>query len=134
MSKYSENQTQFKDAELLVQALAEMGYTTVEVNKEAQNLVGYHGDTRADKAEIIVRRAYIGKASNDIGFRRNVNGTYGAIISDFDSHRHNAQWLSKLKVKYAEKGIMRTAARQGLRFTGSKVVNGKSQFQFVKVG
>ena len=34
----------------MVEALNEQGYKTVEVHKEPVNLMGYHGDTRKEKA------------------------------------------------------------------------------------
>jgi hypothetical protein len=133
MSAYSETRTTFKDAALLLEALKEMGYGEVECHiGNPQQLVGYHGDLRADKADIIIRRKHIGSASNDIGFRRGADGTYGAIISDYDSHKHNAQWTAKLRNSYADKGIMRQAKRAGLRFTGKKLVANKMKYEFVK--
>src|ERR1700735_1513398 len=103
MSKYSTNVTQFKEAELLVSALIEMGFTReqIEVNQTAKQLYDYHGratkylDATGDKAEIIIRRQHVGSAANDIGFRRNENGRFEAIISAFDSgrNRYNSEWL-----------------------------------------
>jgi hypothetical protein len=109
-----------------------MGYDQVEVNKIATNLVGYHGDKRKDTAEIIIRRKHVGNASNDIGFKLGANGTYGAIISDYDSHRHGTEWLKQLSCKYAEHGIMLKAKQQGFRFAGKTTNNGKTQLSFVK--
>jgi hypothetical protein len=134
MSAYSTNETQFKNKELLLQALAEMGFdaSTVEVNETAQHLYGYHGDKRADTAEIIIRRKHIGSASNDIGFKLQSNGTYGAVISDYDSNRFNSAWRGKLTAAYARAGIIQTAKRQGLRFAGTIQKNGKTQLSFIR--
>ena len=132
MSKFAEQTTEFKDAALLVKALEEMGYATVEVHKDGANLFGYHGDMRDEKANIIVRRKFIGYASNDIGFRLTENGSYAAIISEFDSHKHNSAWVSKLKVSYAELAYKQKAMRMGLRFVGKTIENGKTQLQFVR--
>jgi hypothetical protein len=134
MSAYSENRTSFKDIDTLIAALAECGYpkSHIEIHDKPQNLYGYHGDKREDTAEVIIRRKYVGSASNDIGFKRSADGTYAAIISDYDSHKHNAKWMAKLKTSYAENGIMKTASKQGLRFAGKKVVNGRLQLQFLK--
>jgi len=139
MSAYSENRTAFKDVDTLIAALVECGYPKecIEINETAQHLYGYHGDKRTDTAEIIIRRNNVNKymsggASNDIGFKRSADGTYSAIISQYDSGKHNAKWMAKLKTAYAENGIMKTASKQGLRFAGRKVVNGKLQLQFLK--
>lgn len=136
MSAYSESTTEFKDAGLLVAALAECGYPTVEVHTEAQHLYGYRGDKRNETANVIVRRKHTGHASNDIGFKLNpVTGTYQAIISAFDADvTFNHDYMARLKCAYAEKGIMRQAARAGLKFTGRKTINGKTQLQFVQLG
>ena len=131
MSAYHTQKTQYKDRDCLVEALAEMGYATVEVHDEAQNLVGYHGDTRSQKANVIVRRQYVGNAANDLGFVKQADGTYSAIVSAYDSGKHNAQWMTKLKVAYTEKVDMKTAKNRGFKFLGKKIVNGKIQLQFI---
>jgi hypothetical protein len=138
MSAYSENKTSFKDVDTLIEALVACGYPkeAIEVHKTPQHLYGYHGDRRADTADIIIRRENVnrymsGGASNDIGFKKSADGTYNAIISEYDSGKHNAQWMAKLKTSYAENGIMKTAGKQGLRFAGRKIVNGKVQLQFI---
>lgn len=56
----------------------------IEVNKEPVNLYGYHGDVRPEKAEIVIRRSSISSSSNDVGFQRQPDGTYQAIVSDYD--------------------------------------------------
>jgi hypothetical protein len=139
MSAYSENKTVFRDASLLIEALTECGYQAgdIEVHAQPTNLYGYHNDKRDDTAEIIIRRDNVnarmsGGASNDIGFKRNADGTISAIISDYDSYKHNAQWLTKLKVAYAEKGLIRQGAKQGLRFAGKQLVGKKMQLFFTK--
>jgi hypothetical protein len=131
MSAYHLQKTCYKDKDCLVEALGEMGYTDVEVNDIAQNLVGYHGDTRSQKANIIVRRRHISRAANDLGFVKQEDGTYSAIVSDYDSGKHNPQWFKKLKQSYTERVDMKTARKSGLQFLGKKVVNGKTQLQFI---
>lgn len=133
ISAYSENATEFKDLNCLLQALKDMGFNDVEVSEQGTNLYGYHGDKRADLANVIIRRKHIGLASNDIGFRKQANGTYSAILSDYDrSIGYNDKWLGQVKGKYAERGIMQQAKNKGLRFGGRKMVNGKVQLQFVQ--
>jgi hypothetical protein len=109
-----------------------MGYTEVENHiGNPQQLVGYHGDLRAQRADLIIRRKHIGSASNDIGFVKSADGTYAAIISDYDSGRHNAQWTAKLRNAYADKGIMRQAKRAGLKFIDKKMVKNKMKYEFI---
>ena len=82
-------------------ALAEMGFTQVEVHQTAQHLYGYQGDVRPQTAEVIIRRTFVGPASNDIGFKRQADGTFDAIISGYDLARHSQQWLNRLTQRYA---------------------------------
>jgi len=40
-----------------------MGYKNIEVHEEAQNLYGYRGDKRKEKAHIIIRKKYLNQLS-----------------------------------------------------------------------
>lgn len=130
MSKYNQVETQYKDRDCLVDALGDMGYTDVEVHEVAQNLVGYHGDLRQQKANVIVRRKHISHSANDLGFVQQEDGTFAMIVSDFDQGKHNAQWNAKLKGAYGERGAMKVARKKGFHFLGKTVVNGKTQLRF----
>jgi Protein of unknown function (DUF1257) len=130
MSKYNQVETQYKDRDCLVEALGDMGYTDVEVHEVAKNLVGYHGDLRQQKANVIVRRKHIGQSANDLGFVQQKDGTFAMIVSDFDQGKHNAQWNVKLKTAYGERGAMKVARKKGFKFLGKVVKNGKTQLKF----
>lgn len=132
MSKFHEVRTQFKDRESLVEALADLGYTKVEVHDVAQSLYGYKGDRRAEKANVIVRRQFVGSASNDIGFVQHADGTFGAVISEYDSRRHNAAWVTSLTKCYAEKAALKQAKRLGFKVVRKEQKNGKTQIQLVR--
>ncbi len=107
MSHYSEFTINMTDQESLVAALESMGFQgKVEVHQNAQPLYGYQGDARNQKAHIIIRRKYVGSASNDIGFERQSDGTYKAWISDYDKSRYNNNWLGKLTTKYTGARIL----------------------------
>lgn len=150
MSAYSEAKTVFKDAAQLVAALEANGYKgCVSTFQTAQELIDFQGrkthylglthsnGARAnDTAEIIIRSEHIKGASNDIGFRLNPQtGTYGAVISEYDSYVHNAAWLNKVNVSYAQLGIVAKAKKLGLVAIGKpKTVNGKIQYQYMQVG
>ena len=69
MSEYHVVETGFKDEPVLISTLKEMGYEP-EIHKTAKNLYGYAGKKRDQKANIIIPRAQVGSASNDIGFER----------------------------------------------------------------
>ena len=131
MSAYNTLKTSYKDKECLVAALSEQGYKNVEVHEQPQTLIDYHGSPRPQKANVIVRRVYIGAAANDLGFVRTADGTYSAIVSDYDSHRHNPGWFDSLKKHYSEKVIVKTAEKNGLKFLGKKIIQGKVQLQWL---
>jgi hypothetical protein len=94
----------FKDERLLLAALAELGYNVVEKGG-AIPLFGYQGDRRAETAEIVVRRRYLGSASNDLGFTRTPAG-YVPVLSEYD-HRvlHGGAFLVKLRTAYSERVV-----------------------------
>lgn len=127
MSMYVTIKTQFKNKECLVSALMETGNWTkeqVEVHEEARNLYGYHGDIREDKAHIIIRRQHVGGASNDIGFVKGEDGSYSAIISQYDSMKHNAKWIGTLKYNYGYHVTRQQAKTRGLRVERQVLPNG----------
>ena|ERR1019366_1495531 len=134
MSAYVSCQTSYKDRESLVAAIKEMGYTTIEVHDESQALVGYHGDLRNQRANVIVRRQYVGGASNDIGWEKQADGSYLQHISDFDKGKHDEKWLTGLKKKYAEKRAAKEAKKRGLVLKSRKVVNGKTVVTYLQLG
>lgn len=138
MSAYRELETNMTDVDCLKDSLKEMKLKSnkpcePQVHEEPQQLVGFQGDKRQQKAEIVIPRSQVGGASNDIGFARDKDGNFKAIISSYDSHYYNQKWLQELKTKYAEKKVMKTAGKAGLFFKGRTVTDaGRVQLQFVK--
>jgi hypothetical protein len=118
----------------LVEALHELGYTDAKFHEVAQHLVGYLGDVRAQTAEVIVRRSVkggLGVSSNDLGFKRNAEGNYEALISEYDTGYLGRDFVPKLKTAYSEINTKKTALIQGLRFV-QKTTNelGEIQLEF----
>ena len=103
------------------------------MHDEAVNLIGFHGDTRPEKANVIVRRKHIGTAANDLGFVRESDGTYSAIVSDYDRHKHGAEWMTGLKKAYTEKRLIKHAAKNRLKYLGKEVVKGRVQLKWLDV-
>jgi hypothetical protein len=122
MSAYLEIKTEFHDLEALLQALCEVGTARcptlrrdqIEVHPQGANLMGYHGDTRSQKAHVIIRRNNVNSASNDIGFEL-VNGAYVARISAYDSRRHDAVWLGKVAQRATVNVAKRNAQKRGYK-------------------
>lgn len=100
--------TAFKDRECLLKALAECGYETLEEG-ESLSLYGYQGDRRPETAQIVVRRKFIGAASNDLGFQRTDAG-YLPIISEYDQrYMMQGKFLTNLRTNYNLKSAEKLA-------------------------
>lgn len=112
MSHYTVLQTKIQDTRLLVQALEDLGFAEVEVHTAAQPLVGWLGDSREQRAEVIVRREHVGPGSNDIGFARRADGSFEALISEFDRDTYDHLWLGRLTQRYAYRKARETLAAQ----------------------
>jgi len=137
MSEYIKAKTCFKItnvAELLA-ALVDMKpewKNRIEVHQTAQNLFGYTGDRRTDKAEIIIRRGDVGIASNDIGFKYQDDGTITAIISAYDQNRYGKSWQSDLAKSYAYRVAEKQAVKVGATITKTVNENGTWTVKLVK--
>ena len=122
VSKYEELRTVLSDERFLVEALREFGYSP-EVSHEGMSLYGYLGDERPEKAHIVIRRRQLDSASNDIGFARDANGVYRALISEYDRGiGFNEAWLGRVAQTYKERQTMAVAKSKGYRFLGRQVV------------
>ncbi len=129
MSHYSRIRSKMKRRSALVKALMDLGLqeSQIEIHEDAVNLQGYQGDTRSQKANIIIRRRNVGGASNDIGFVRLEDGTYEAIVSDYDkangaSHKndltkqtkgYSGKWMELLSQRYSFRVIEEEAGIAG---------------------
>jgi hypothetical protein len=122
MSHFTAIKTQIKDREALVKALADVGLKNLEIHETAQSLYGYQGDVRAETAEVIIRRKYVGSYSNDIGFKLQEDGQYQAIISEYDRGRYNQQWLGKVMQRYGYYTLMASAEEQGFTVEEDEVM------------
>ena len=122
MSHFTSIKTQIKQVEPLLQALADLGFKAVEVHETAQNLFGFRGDVRSQVAEVIIRRQYVGAASNDIGFKQQADGSFEAIISDYDRQIYSQQWLNQLTQRYGYHALMTTAPEQGFTVETEEVL------------
>jgi hypothetical protein len=122
MSAYGEYETTLCEQKFLVEGLMAMGYT-VEVHSEGAPLIGYHGDERPERAHVVIRRAQLDSASNDIGFARGADGRFRAILSEYDrSIGYDAQWLDKVHQHYKEKQTLAVAKAKGYIFRGKEVI------------
>src|SRR5215467_4029941 len=135
MSAYAEYETTLCEQKFLVEGLTAMGYR-VEVHAEGVPLIGYHGDERPERAHVIIRRAQLDSASNDIGFVRGTDGRFRAILSEYDrSIGYDECWLRKVHQHYKEKQTLAVAKAKGYIFRGKEVIqtaNGQQvRLQFI---
>jgi hypothetical protein len=141
VSEYRKSTTNCRDREVLIDALVEMGYKreNIEYHEVPQQLYDWHGrpttytDKNGDKANIIVRRQHVGGAANDLGFKLEADGNYAAVISQYDSGKHNTKWLSGLKTSYSDKRVKKELAKNGFKHLGKEMVNGKIQIRYLKM-
>lgn len=134
MSEYTTVELEINDPECLKTSLTELGYV-FEEHETAQNLYGYQGDKRQQKAHIIIRRKNVGSMSNDVGFLRKEDGSYELIISEFDSSgsKKQAKNLTQvLKQVYATHKIKKKAKALGYTIKSQKTTEGKVKIRVMR--
>lgn len=131
MSHMCQLQLELTSEEYLIAALEALGFAraAIEVSAEPQQLYGYDGHTRPEKAEIRIDREHVGGGSNDLGFRKGPDGRYQAIISDFDrgyqgSGRYGPAWVERLGQQYLRASQIAAARKSRMRYTEEVDVNG----------
>jgi hypothetical protein len=133
MSKYTTVKTMFRDKESLVEALRTL-YPATQVHEQAVNLYGFTGDKRAQTAEIVIPRSTkggLGYSSNDLGFKLQPDGSYEALISEFDQDQVGKDFIDKLSCDYTKRVTKRQALIQGLRFVQETTNElGETQLEF----
>lgn len=123
MSHFTSIKTQIKNRDALVKALVDVGFDRVEVHETSQPLFGFQGDVRPETAEVIIRRKYLGSASNDIGFKQREDGQFEAIISSYDrAYRYSQQWLNELTQRYGYHALMATYPEQGFALEEEEIL------------
>ena len=112
----------------MIDALAEflkIKREDIELHNTPQSLYDYVNKQRPETAHIIVRKEHVGNSSNDMGFRRNQEGTYTMIVDEY-SLRHKGygkDWIKKLKALYTEKVVKKVLEKQGYSITKTVLPN-----------
>jgi len=122
MSEYVLVNCEYNDPGCIKASLKELGYE-YEEHTEAKGLVGYEGRVRKQKANIIVRKKYVGSAANDVGFKRKPNGEYELIISEYDSRKGSksaTNFLEELKQIYAKHKNLKQLKKLGTTISSVK--------------
>ena len=125
MSAYSEFPVhEFKDKELLTAALKAMGYVPTCDAQLSDHWNEYGG--KAPMVDLLIPKSQLVGTYDDIGFKRNADGSYSAVIGDMDRRKgFDNNWLAQLKANYTEAGVIRQAKKIGLIPISRKLVNGK---------
>lgn len=131
MSAYRTEQTEFHDQECLAEALQGMGLQP-KVHANAVQLEDYVGKKRPETAEIVISRKNVPGASNEIGFKRQTDGSFQAIVSQYDQ-RTWKKWQPSLKRDYAERKAIKMARGKGMKFVRKDTtpVNGKPHTKLI---
>jgi hypothetical protein len=136
VSKYKVIQTEYRNKAALVQAFKDLGYAEIEVYETPANLFGFHGDKRAETANVILRRKQISPSANDLGFVWDAKEKrYNVVLSAWDSgdpkYVYNgrpgsgAGVLQNLKQAYAVADLKLKAKAKGLTVVSQKRADGK---------
>lgn len=142
MSHYTRVKTKLSSKECLLKALEDMGFSAAKlrVSNTPQHLEGYQGDRREQTAEIVIPRYHVGGAANDIGFKLQEDGSWGAIISDYDRGNRSADhkskyakgcngysetWLKRLYQRYSYHKVKDSLSSQGFSIMEETEENGE---------
>jgi hypothetical protein len=141
MSAYYETpEPLLADAELLAEALQELGFTPEMHLSNPVELPARYGEEKGQLAHVVIPREQT-KGYNAVGFRRGPDGKFSAVVSDVDSGaysgnpgsgRFGSAWLKSLRNAYMEKGVQRQAKRAGFKVAGRTVqADGKIAYKFI---
>ncbi len=124
MSKYlAFNDVIFKDREMLVRALADVGCKNVQVGTDLR--MGRYFDEQREQnqtADVIIPRHSIGNSFGDIGFVRTDAGL-APVLDEYDQPRvMGGMFITRLRAAYNERAVQKVAAR--VRGTIHRAVTG----------
>jgi hypothetical protein len=136
MSAYRVIQTEFRNLDSLVKALADIGYAGDKVETAGTintlSMYDWHSQLRPQTCAVRIHRVYVGGAANDVGFAWN-GSTYEAIISDFDRHNaFNDLTMGKLKQSYAFHELSRQARAKGYTVQQEATPQGTIRMKLVR--
>jgi hypothetical protein len=80
----------------LKQTLTDMGLRNVEVHASPVPLNDWIGRPTDVMANVILRKKDIGSSADDMGFVRNANGTWDALVSEIHLFRFDKKWFADL--------------------------------------
>lgn len=115
MSAYKTIECDIKDKDTLLEALSLLGFIPI-IAEEPINLTGYRGDSRDEKAEIVIPKDQINfftGASNDIGFLWDESELkYKFICSEYDK---KLKMDTRIIQAYTKVAIEKALAKNGFK-------------------
>lgn len=138
MSEYLSVETSYEDEQLLreaVETVAQELGIQAEVHEQGQEeqLYGYSGDLRQQTGQFIVRRRFVGRSSNDVGWTRKDDGSYELLISAFDNTQQGSRKIvEEVDMEYKRRLVERQV-RKSARFRGAKVQTTRTSTGAVQV-
>jgi len=131
VSHYNNFNTQITDPEALIRALCKerikgrvITPNMIEVHDKPQSLNGYYGND-ARSAHVILRKQNF-EGYGDIGFVKNSDGTYTAIMDDSDC---NDQYRGKLLMHYNIEKTKISLDEKGIKYVETKDAKGRIQLR-----
>lgn len=117
MSHYTQLQTQMHDEEVLLEALSDLGFHGLVCSEKPVLLSGW------DKqfAEIKIPESMLDSAFSDIGFKRQSDGSFKALIADYDRRKYGLSWINKLTQRYAYRKARKTLSNQDFTLVEEEV-------------
>jgi hypothetical protein len=140
MSHYNHTKLPIKSRALLLEALTNkkwgLGYDEKDLDlTENRQLEGYHGDKRKDRADITIPRRHLTGASNDIGFKKNPDGSWTLIESDYDSGMYGGRqstsggamrhFKKRFVAAYATAKVKKLCQKNRKKIRSSQIVGNK---------
>jgi len=133
MSHTVDVSTKITDEECLVKALCRVENQTghifpasiIERHKDP-TLLNLYGSHRTVNAHIIIRRPNLGHgAYNDLGFVKNSDGSYTAVIAD----KYDSAWLQRLTTYYGVEKAKKEFKARGIKYTETTDDKGRVQLK-----
>lgn len=130
MSKYKEIQTEIDDPTILAQTLQEVGdrlnFQFEDHHAAPVRLMGYEGSPRQQTADFVIRKRYVGNVSNDLGWKRQPDGVYSLLISDYDdNHPRSLEIAQEVAYHYTVVKAERAARLEGYTIKRECAPNGQ---------
>jgi len=101
MSHYTKIETRLTSLPHLLKALNDLGFNQVESYGSPVKLEGAESFWIDETAEVVIRKEHLKARKNDMGFKRQSDGSYVAVISSYDEKFYDEIWIRNLSQRYS---------------------------------